>query len=707
MKLSLGWISEFVQVTEPPAEVARRLTAAGLAVETFEPAGDDTLLECEIFTNRPDCMNHYGAARELAAATGRALCPYPSDAPEDAAAPAAESIAKVSIEAPDLCGRYDARVIRGVRIGPSPGWMTTRLTALGMRPVNNVVDATNYVLWEFGHPLHAFDLATLTEKRIRVRSAARGETLVTLDGQRRTLEDGMLVIADATRAVALAGIIGGEATMVTDRTTDLLLESAWFEPTQVRRTARRLGLSTDASYRFERGADIEATTMALNRLAALIVEVAGGGVCPGVLEARPAEPARRRLRIRADRTWALLGTRRDDAEIADRLTRLQFDVSARDGGFEVEVPSHRQDIQHEVDLIEEVGRSIGYDAIPERLPDVPGVGGVARPGHRREVLLRRGLAAAGCQEAITGSFVPSAPDWGLRQRLTADEPAVEAIALENPVASDQEILRTTLLPGLLTVAAHNINRGRRDLRLFEIGRTFRRGTPPEPTHENRKHPPSPPVDERTHLGLVVTGNVRPNHWLERPREATVWDIRGILEMALAEIGLTPLFEALPPCEAIEPGCSALLLARGASGEARPVGRFGALEAAWADRFGIRQQVFVAECNLTDLHRLQPAVVRFRPLPRYPAVSRDLSLVIATTVPYAALERAILESAERCTSVQVFDRWEGKGLPDGTVGVSIHLVFQDPGRTLTSEEVSDMQNRIVEELGRRFGAALRE
>ncbi|HET9480331.1 MAG TPA: phenylalanine--tRNA ligase subunit beta, partial [Candidatus Polarisedimenticolia bacterium] len=574
MRFSLDWIREFVKVDEAPAELARRLTSAGLAVETIEPQPDgDVVLDLEIFPNRPDCMSIYGVAREVAAATGRSLCPFPGAQEETDTAPPAAALARVSIDRADLCGRYDARVMTGVRVGPSPDWMVRRLATVGLRSVNNIVDATNYVLWEFGHPLHAFDLETLEGREIRVRLAQRAETLTTLDGVSRTLDESMLVIADAKRAVALAGVMGGAPTMVTGATVHLLLESAHFDPVSVRRTARKLGLSTDASYRFERGADPEATVIALNRVASLIRRAAGGSIHPGVVEARPAPPAARRLRLRSARVARLLGVAVEPARIREALEALHFGAAPRpspgpadasgapgaspDLEFEVDVPSHRQDIEREVDLIEEVARRIGYDSIPERLPDIPGSGGIERPGHRREGAIRATLLAGGFSEACTTTFASSALDWGLRQRLDPAEPAIEPIGLVNPIAIDLEILRTTLLGGLLASVARNFNHGTRDVRLFEIGRVFRRGEAPPPSREERKHPSAGPVEESVALGLALAGNVHPAHFTESPREASFYDLKGVVEALLDDLGLAATLRPLPSSEALDPDRSAL------------------------------------------------------------------------------------------------------------------------------------------------------
>ena len=703
MKFSLAWIREFVRADGAPEELAARLTSAGLVVETVtqDPSGD-AILDIEIFSNRPDCMNVYGVARELAAVTGTDLCPYPATVEEKREAPPATELARLEVEAGDLCGRYDARVMQGVRIGPSPDWLTRRLATAGLRPVNNVVDATNYVLWELGHPLHAFDLETLGGRQIRVRVARRGESITTLDGVHRALDPEVLVIADKNRPVAIAGVMGGAATMVSERTTSLLLESAHFEPTRVRRAARRLGLSTDASYRFERGADMEATVVALNRVASLIQQTAGGWICPGVLECRAAPPAVRRIRLRAARVSALLGISVTPDTIQRALTALHFAVSSRQDGFEVEVPSYRQDVDREVDLIEEVARIIGYDAIPGRLPHIAGSGGIHRAGNKREAAIRRVLEAGGCHEANTTSFGSASLDWGLRQRLDATEPAIEPIALANPLSAEQEILRTTLLPGLLEAVARNLNHGARDVRLYEIGRTFRRGVAVPPPHEDRKHPPAGPVDERLMLGIVLTGHVRPRHWMEPPREVSLFDVKGLLQTALAEAGLESDVERLGGSEALDVGRSAALTTGG-----RRLARMGELKADWMDRFGIRQPVWVAEASLADVFQQPERAVAFTPLARYPSVSRDLSLVVSVDRSYHEIENTVRRVApETIARVSALDRYTGEGVPPGMVGLTINVLYQHPERTLSSEEVAGIQERIVEALASELGASLR-
>jgi len=710
VKFALSWIREFVEIGEPAGEIARRLTDAGLPVETVTALADgDAVLDVEVFPNRPDALSVYGIAREVAAALRRPLAPYAAAATaRPSVAPSATPRPSLTIEAPDLCGRYSALIVRGVSVGPSPDWLACRLLSVGLRPVNNIVDATNHALWEFGHPLHAFDLDTLKGPAIRVRRAVAQESIRTLDGQMRKLEAGMLVIGDADRGVAIAGVMGGADTMVTGATTSILLESAHFDPVSVRRTSRRLGLSTDASYRFERGADIEATVTALRRSAELIVKVAGGMADPVALDERPRPPQTRKLTLRVSRTARVIGAAVEPAIIAAALKRLEFTVSGGPGlrgadpdQFEVGVPSHRLDIEREVDLIEEVARSIGYDQVPERLPNIAGSGGVSRAGHRVEQLLRRGLESAGCSEAVTGSFSTAAG-------VAAFEPAITPVKLANPIAADQDVLRAGLLPGLLASVAHNVNRGRRDVRLFEIGQVFRRGDDAPPAH----------VVETRSLAVALTGAVRPAHWQERSRETGFYDMKGLMTSILDEAGLAASIEAPladgtagsdPALEsAWDPGRSASIVCVTPYGRRVVVGRLGALARASGSQADLKQEVFVAEMDLTVVFAIPGRAMLFHPLPRYPAVSRDLSLIVKTGRSFAELERVIREAApDRVVSVTLFDRYESANLPPGTEGLSLNVVYQHPDRTLASEEVMELQQRILESLAGRLGVVLRE
>jgi phenylalanyl-tRNA synthetase beta chain len=470
--------------------------------------------------------------------------------------------------------------------------------------------------------------------------------------------------------------------MISPATTEVLLESAWFEPKSVRRTSKRLGLSTDASYRFERGADVEAARAAIDRAASLLAQVAGGEVLPGLIDIRSSEaPARRRLRLRSRRLGTLLGMPVDPSRAGAALTSLGFEVAKAADGLEVTVPAHRQDVGGEADLVEEVARSIGYDAIPETIPHLPGTGAVNRFAHRREETLRSSLLASGFSEAITYAFVGRDLDGLL------GEEGIAAVALANPMAEGQDVLRSTLLPGLALAVRHNLNHGVRDVHLFEVGRVFRRADTTE---------------EILMAGLAVTGLARPRHWSEPSREAGLHDLKGAIEEALARLSLPATIEPLHGASPFRPGTAARILAGG-----RGAGRMGILSQAAAERLGIKAPVALAEIDLTRLFAAEETPMTFRPLPRFPSASRDLALVVRRGTAWRDLERAILDAGgDLVARVTVFDRYEGTSLPEGHVSLAVSIVYQHPDRTLGAAEVQAAESKVLASLGSRFGVTLR-
>ena len=697
MKFPLEWFREFVEITMPPAALADRLTAAGMVVDTIDGDGESVVFEIDVPTNRPDCMNVYGLAREIAALSGRNLCPYPSGAGEAAGKPRAQESVSIEIEAKDLCGRYCGRVVRKITPGPSPDWMVRRLLSVGLNPVNNIVDVTNYVLWELGHPLHAFDLALLRGRRVIVRRARRGEPIQTLDGVARHLDPDMLVIADAERAIAVAGVMGGANTMISSGAAEVLLESAWFDPVTVRRTSKRLGLPTDASYRFERGADIEAASVAIDRAAALLAQVAGGEVAPGLIDVR-VEGAMdsRTIHLRLHRVETLLGMNVNAARAEKALETLGFAVRRSGDGFEVGVPHHRQDVTCEADLIEEVARSIGYEAIPESLPVLPGIGAIHRFAHRKEDALRASIIGSGYTEVITYSFVSSVEDWLLREEGAA------GVTLTNPMAEGQEILRSSMFPGLVDAVRHNLNHGVRDVRLFEVGRVFR-GVEGRSGRDDRKHQPAPGTEEALMAGLAATGLARPRHWLEPSRDAGFYDVKGAIEEALSRFRVEASFTALKGSHPFRPGACACIVHG-----ARRVGRIGVLSADAATKLGIKTEVALAEIDLSDLLASPEEAATLRPVPRFPAVTRDLALVVRRGVLWADLERAIRESGgDLVARATVFDRYSGGALPPEHVSLAVSVVYQAGDRTLATEEVASVEAKILAALRDRFSITLRQ
>ncbi len=681
MKFSHSWLKSYVAIGEDPTGFGRRLTAAGIPLEGIEGAGDDAVYDFDVFANRPDCMNHLGIAREYAALTRAPLRRPASEVPRGGH-PTAEQTG-VTIDAPDLCARYAARCVTGVRVGPSPDWLRGRLESIGQRSINNVVDVTNFVLWEMGQPLHPFDLARLDGGRIIVRRARPGEVLTTLDGIERRLAPEMLVIADASRPVAIAGIMGGEGTGVTGATRTVLLESAWFDPVSVRLTSRALGLRTDASHRFERGADPEGLLLALDRAARLIAETAGGTVSDPALDIHPRPQAPRATRFRPERACALLGLRIDAADMKETLTRLEFVVSGESRGeWQVRVPCFRRDVEREVDLIEEVARHRGYDDIPALRPLLPDAGDGWSGPERGLRTVRRALQSAGLSEAVNSSMVE-------RDDCTLFDPAVESpLSIGNPLQSQASFLRGTLLPGLLRNVSHNLNHGAPACHLFEIGTAFR---------------PSPDLpEERTLIAFVLAGRGLPVHWSLSRREVDLYDARGVVEVVADLLGLSPVTFSSDRIPFLAPG-RALSVRKGERG----LGLAGEIAPPILERYGLEHPVFGGEFALADLLRHSAGDRRYTPFPRFPAVRRDLALVVVKGTTFEAIGEVIRKaSTVPITELQPFDRYQGPGVPEGCMSVAIQVVFQHPDRTPATEEVQRAQDTIVAALRREVGARLR-
>ncbi|HET7295361.1 MAG TPA: phenylalanine--tRNA ligase subunit beta [Vicinamibacteria bacterium] len=654
MRLPISWLKEHVDVPVEPRKLADDLTLAGLAVDAVEGRGDEAVLDLDITTNRVDCMNVRGVAREAAVIYGTTLRPLATELSETGA-PATEAL-RVVIEAPELCPRFCARIL-DVRMGPSPAWLRERLESVGVRPISNVVDLTNYVMMEMGHPSHAFDLAKIPSRELRVRWARPGESVRTLDGVERRLEAGMGVIAGPDGALSLAGIMGGASSEVSDDTRTVALEAAYWDPPAIRRTARALGMHTEASHRFERGADPEAASAATARIAHLLVRIGAGSVRPGLIDVRPAPPVERSAILRPARLRALLGVDVPEARAAAILAGLGFGVGqAESEGRRVAIPSWRGDVAREADLIEEVGRHHGLDKIPSSLPPARRRGGLRRAQlAARQV--RDVLVGAGLDEVVRTSFVPA----GLEAR--------PAVTVANPLADVEGELRTSLVdPGLLDTLKRNLNHGHRDVRIFEVGRVFL--------------PSGAGVEERTHLGVLLSGAGRPRTWSEETRDVDFFDAKGLVELLAARLGW-PISLGKGPVPAwIHPGKSTCLLA---SGEG--IGHAGAVHPEAAARLELRGEVFVAELRVDALLEAKPAEARARPLPRHPGVSRDLSLVLDGAIAAEELVAWAHQGAGALLrSVRVSGRYVGVQIPEGKVGLLLTLHYQEPERTLTSDEV---------------------
>ncbi|HEX5708257.1 MAG TPA: phenylalanine--tRNA ligase subunit beta, partial [Pyrinomonadaceae bacterium] len=706
MKISYKWLRELTPVALAPEELAERLTMVGLAVDAVEREGDDFVLEIDLTSNRPDCLSHLGVAREVAAITG-AKVRLPDVETRKVEGRAADSTS-VRIEAPELCPRYAARVVRGVKIGPSPAWLVERLTAIGQRPINNVADITNFVMHELGQPLHAFDLSTLAERRIVVRLAREGEKLKTLDGVERTLDSKMLVIADAARAVALAGVMGGAETEITDATTDVLIESAYFDPASVRRTAKVLGLHTEASYRFERGTDYEGVRRAQDRCVALITELAGGVATEDAVDVYPAPPQSQTVSFRPSRVVRLTGLDVPAEESARILSALGFGRADGDGdaatvsgapsageaSTRYVVPSWRVDVGLEEDLVEEVARHFGYDKVTDALP-ASGASGEYRRGEHGRRAAKRALAALGFDEAISFSFIDASAEGrfgllpGVEEALARGDG--EFVRLSNPVLDGVTLMRPTLLSGLLDAVRHNFNHGTRDVRLFEMGRVFCGG----PADSELPY-------EREALALVLTGGAREEGRAEGPRALDFYDLKGALEAAADALNAGALEFEPADVKHLRAGQSARVRFGG-----NAIGTLGRLDDETAALYKFRQPVFVAEVDFASLVEAGEAPARYAPLARYPSVVRDVSLLAARSRTFAEMRGAVLALGfEELRGVTLVDSYEGEQLPADKRSLTLRAEYRADDRTLRDEEVDAMHARVVGVLGEQFGAQLR-
>ena len=679
MKIVVSWLREFVDVTASPEELGETLSLRGFELAsiekgtgTFSDATDsgkgsrplfDAVLDFEITANRPDALSVIGIAREAATAYSLPLKPPPVarqafTGPADVA---------VTLEAADLCPRY-AAIVADVTIAPSPTWLAARLQAAGVRPINNVVDVTNYVLLELGQPMHAFDLAKLKGGELRVRRARKGERITTLDGTDRELEPDMLVIADIERPQAIAGVMGGAASEVTSTTTTIAIESACFEPKSIRLTSKRLGMKTEASARFERGADVNAPVAGIERAVALLEQIGAGRARGGVIDRYPSPPKARVLSLRHARIARILGQEVTPPDVERILTGLGFAVQQAAGGWNVTIPTFRVDVLREVDLIEEVGRHHGYDRLPTTFPALRAPNAPHDPRIDRDRLVRRILLGGGCSEALTFSFI----DGSLAASFA--DPLV-IVPIGNPLSAQYSVLRPSLLPGLLTAVAHNRNRGRSDVRLFEIGATVTR------------------AGEARRLALACTGTAGDVHWSGGRRNVDFFDVKGLVELIADALKVELSFDAASHPPFLVPGRAATI-----SNGRTVVGVVGMVTTSAAPAGAADEDVYVAELDLDALGSVQSAPLKVTALPRFPSIARDISIVVDDVLPAAALRGTIRSNApDTLVSVREFDRYQGKGVPERRVSLSFRLTFQSPDRTLTDSEVQKAMDAIIKAL----------
>ncbi len=672
---------------------------------------EDTVLELGVTANRPDALSHLGVAREVAALTGLKL-KAPRFTVAEKAGPVAEA-ASVTIEDPERCARYVARVVEGVRIAPSPPWLVARLAAAGVRAINNVVDVTNFVLMELGQPLHAFDLDGLADHRVVVRRAAAGEKLRTLDDVERTLDTDDLVIADGAAPIALAGVMGGGDSEVKGGTTRLLIESAWFEPTGVRRTARRHGLHTEASHRFERGADPGIARLAADRAAALIARLGRGKVRAGVLDVHPSPRPPREVTLRYGRTDAVLGVKIPPATQRAILTRLGFKAARKTREAVVwEVPSFRTEMDREIDLVEEVGRIHGYDEVPATLPTrearLSTVVGWDRSAEV-EGRLRDVASAAGCLEVVNYSFVSEADVAATLPAIPgapapADRPEAHPVRLANPLSAEQAVMRTTVLTSLLSNLRSNRRFRETDLKLYELGRAYLR----DDTDRTR---------EPARFAAVLSGRRGARSWAAPEAEVDFYDAKGLVEAALERLGLTGARFVHDPAAApwLHPRSACVVRVGGGSDGAREVdlGWLGEVHPVVAEAFELPRGIFAVELEVDRLGEHAELAIDAHGVPRFPAVLRDLAVVVDAAVPadrVTALLTAPVDAASdlgaEVTEATLFDVYAGPQVGEGKRLLAFAIRYQAPDRTLTDDEAGRIHDALVRRLEAEVGASLR-
>jgi phenylalanyl-tRNA synthetase beta chain len=667
MKVLVSWLKDYVETELSAEKIAEVLSDLGLPNEGIEYIENDAVIDLEITSNRGDCLGYIGVARELAAATGREL-KMPVVQLDESDRDVNE-ICTVEIAEPDLCGRYTARIIEGVTVGPSPEWMKSRLEAVGMRSVNNVVDATNYAMMETGQPPHAFDYAKIAQGKIIVRRAKAGERIISIDGSKCDLQEDMLIIADAKGPVAIAGVMGGLETEVGNDTKTILLEDAYFSPVSVRTTSRALGLPSEASFRFERIVDIEAIDRASQRTAQLIVQAAGGKIAKGVVDVYPKKPQTKKVTVRLSRINHLLGIDVPADEVMRILTRLSFEPNRNDDVIICTVPSWRSDVYREADLIEEVARHHGYNKVPfEKKIEIE----VTSVDKRQKIYSMIGEYLNGCgfYETVNVSFVDDSA-----ASVFARETVKEHLAVKDVSRKSSNLLRSSLTGSLVSVARLNINAGNRPVRVFEIANTF------VPTNDALP-------DERTKLAIVCDSDIR--------------DLRGVIE-GLVECVAKESRTTFEKTEVTWAQAGAKIFVNG-----EQIGLIGVLSDDVKAKFDLEEtNICATELDFDYLEQIYSDGVTFRPIPRFPAVERDLSLIVDEAVTWenitAAIGKAGCDKLEQTRFVGIY---RGKGIEAGKKSLTLTLRFRDEDGTLTHEQVDEFQKSIFERINEATGAMLR-
>ena len=682
MRISYNWLKEYIDIKESPEKIAEILTQSGTEVKAIDAVEDgDRLMEIEVTPNRSDCLNYIGIAREISALTGKKIkMPVVKIGNRGKVVPSRGGFAlgsrefTVEIKDKDLCPRYTARLIKNVTVKESPEWLKKKISAMGLRPVNNIVDITNLVLFETGQPMHAFDYDKIKGQKVVIRRASEGEKMISIDNVERRLEEDMLAIAGGERLVAIAGVMGGLNTEVNFSTTNILLESAYFNPISVRRTSYKLALISESSYRFERGVDPGMVLPASDRAAFLIQKLCGGQIAE--LADKGEKPVKdRTVTVRTGHINRVLNLKLTESYVKKVLSALSLGITSKKKGIiRVSVPSFRQDLRDEIDIVEEIARIYGYEKIAATIPNIV-------PNPERKPLswqikerAAQTLISLGLSEVITYGLTSKA---NLHKAFGYDIP--EAITVKNYISVDQEIMRPSLVPGALGVLSRNINRGIKDLKIFEIGNVY---------GKDYRY-------ETMHLCIALTGLLS-GDWQRQKSALTLFDLKGVLDMLFRRLGLS--------ADKIE-----IKTEKGPQifYEKKHVGYLAALDKKILDAFDLTEKVFVAEVNLGALKERVNLEKKFKDIPKYPSVKRDISLIAPKGVTFSNITSIVAgQGGKFIERIELLDRYSGKQIPEGHQGLAFRIEYRDKTKTLTSGEVDEVHFAIRDSLVKKLGVVLR-
>lgn len=713
MKISYACLKDYIDFNLSPEELAESLTLAGLEVENQEGKDlSNTVLEVNITPNRPDCLSLIGIAREISALTGNPV-KYPEVILEEGIKNI-EDLTSVTLQDKHLCPRYSAKIIKGIKVGASPQWLIDKLNMVGIRSINNVVDITNFVMIEFGHPTHAFDYDLLIENRIIVRRGINGEQFVSIAGSTCAIKDTMLVIADGKRPVALAGIIGGKNTEVSENTTNILLESAFFEPTQIRRTSKILGIQTESSYRFERGADPEAVLNTSNRCTSLILKLAGGNASKGIIDVYPSAMASRKIILRLERIKKILGTNLSEDQVKSYLDKLGFSVlnlKEKAGHFSIKVPSYRRDVTREIDLIEEIARLHGYDNIEVKNLQFK----ISRVNLNKFYFFNKKVKTyfqgKGFNEAINYSFINK--EMQTMFQGNGKDLEKSSILIQNPISDEWRVMRKSLIPGLLNSLQKNLHAGIEDIRLFEIGRQYNGiiredsssniNTPTRDLDSKIKQHSRVMPKEVCSLAGIATSKVERKLWEKGEKRRDIFYLKGIIEIFLDNINLKEYnFERSE--RSYLPAFNNLI---GLYYKGNQIGIIGDLNRRITGKWDIKDRILVFEINLDTLYKGRQETTKFQSISKYPGIFRDIALLVNCDIRSEEIEKFIKQKGTSLLKeMTLFDCYEGKSIPPGKKSLAYSLVFRDNNRTLKDEEVNLIYDNIVRCFAKEFDILLR-